>query len=212
MVCAPGGGGAGGPEGPLQPANPKSIARRHTRFSSSPATTSGTPWIDEIPATGRGRRASWTVYTSSPAGSAPRQSRSMTGARSARIAGNGVARAPDPHSRPQGLESFFIEPSLGKAPELPRTGAACRYWSCSYHGAGRASPRHPNLSGSRAVRFRSRVRSAGEAELANRAAGREDASPPASRVGAQPIRSELTRVRPNRPAYPSHGGPVPAPC
>ena len=90
----------------------------------------------------------------------------MTGARSARIAGNGVARAPDAHSRPQGLESFFIEPSLGKAPELPRTGAACRYWSRSYHGGGRASPGHPNLSGSRAVRFRSRVRSAGEAELA----------------------------------------------
>src|SRR6516165_10671160 len=49
-------------------------------------------------ATGRGRRASWTVYTSPPAGSAPRRSRSVTGARSARIAGNGVARAPDAHT------------------------------------------------------------------------------------------------------------------
>src|SRR6516165_8709762 len=92
-------------------------------------------------------------------------------------------------------------------PVLPADTGAAHATALGAHLRG-----HPNLSGSRAVRFRSRVRSAGEAELANRAAGREDASPPASRVGTQPIRSELTRVRPNRAAYPSHGGPVPAPC
>src|SRR5215831_4746791 len=66
-------------------------------------------------------------------------------------------------------------------PVLPADTGAAHTTALGAHLRGTRTYRAPGLSGSALGSDRQ------EAELANRAAGREDASPPASRVGAPPI-------------------------